>query len=71
MFDITNKRAIITGAGQGIGKAIARKFIEKGCKVCIADLDTSKAPETVKEFQEEFGYDESRYERINNSYFCQ
>lgn len=39
------KVAIVTGAGQGIGKGIALKLAQKGCNVAIADLnlDTSNA----------------------------
>jgi len=39
---LKNRLAIITGAGQGIGAAIARRFAEEGARIAIAELD----PET-------------------------
>ena len=39
--------AFITGAGGGIGRAIAQKFAEFGCSVIVADLNIKGAEETV------------------------
>jgi 3-oxoacyl-[acyl-carrier protein] reductase len=39
--------AIITGAGQGIGLAIAKKFLSHGANVMVADVDGEKAAEAV------------------------
>ncbi len=39
MFNISGKVIFITGAGQGIGKAIALRFSEEGVKVVIADIN--------------------------------
>lgn len=36
---ITGKTAIVTGAANGIGLAIARHFLEKGANVMVADMD--------------------------------
>jgi len=33
------KTAIVTGGASGIGKAIARRFVQLGANVVIADLD--------------------------------
>lgn len=38
-FSIAGKTAIVTGAGNGIGLAIARQFAEKGANVMFADMD--------------------------------
>lgn len=35
---LANKRAIITGAGLGLGEGIARKFIEEGARVLIFEI---------------------------------
>jgi 2-deoxy-D-gluconate 3-dehydrogenase len=38
-FDLAGKAAIVTGAARGIGFAIARRFVELGADVLIADID--------------------------------
>jgi sorbitol-6-phosphate 2-dehydrogenase len=38
MSDLQGKVAIVTGAGQGLGEAIARRLAAEGCKVTVADL---------------------------------
>ena len=39
---LQNKVALITAAGQGIGRAIAEAFIEEGCIVIATDVDAGK-----------------------------
>ena len=41
MTRIKNKIALVTGGGNGIGKAIANRFAEEGAIVIITDKDTS------------------------------
>ena len=41
---------IVTGGGQGIGKATTKRFLQKGLKVVIADVDDEAGRETVEEF---------------------
>jgi 3-oxoacyl-[acyl-carrier protein] reductase len=38
---LSGKRAIVTGAGRGIGHAIARAFLDEGARVLINDVDRS------------------------------
>jgi NAD(P)-dependent dehydrogenase (short-subunit alcohol dehydrogenase family) len=40
---------VITGAGSGIGAAIARAAASKGAKVCVSDLDGDKAQAVADE----------------------
>lgn len=46
-LQLENRTAIITGAGSGIGRAIAKRFSEEGASVVIADIrsDTGKSVE--------------------------
>ncbi|MHA1794451.1 MAG: SDR family NAD(P)-dependent oxidoreductase [Promethearchaeota archaeon] len=48
---LDGKVAIITGSGRGIGKAIAIKFIEEGCKVTINDIDQDVCDATAEELK--------------------
>jgi Short-chain alcohol dehydrogenase of unknown specificity len=38
-FSISGKTAIVTGAANGVGLAIARHFAEGGANVIFADMD--------------------------------
>ena len=44
---LTDKIAIITGAGSGIGRASAIRFAKEGAKVVVADIDEAGGEETV------------------------
>lgn len=39
--------ALVTGAGSGIGRAVALRFAEAGAKVVVADIDADSANETA------------------------
>ncbi len=44
---LTGRTAVITGAAQGIGLAIARTFAANGARIVIGDLDETKAKEAA------------------------
>ena len=50
---LENKVAVVTGAAQGIGEAIARLFVAHGARVVIGDLDGEAAARTAKEIDED------------------
>jgi 3-oxoacyl-[acyl-carrier protein] reductase len=43
MFELTGQTAIVTGAGTGIGEAIAQRLKAAGARVAIADIDGDAA----------------------------
>ena len=45
---LTGKVSIITGAGQGIGRATALKFAKEGAKVAVCDINLESVQQTVE-----------------------
>lgn len=55
MKKLENKVAIVTGAGAGMGKAIAMLFAAEGSKVVAADINQSRLDELKNEIQKKGG----------------
>jgi 2-keto-3-deoxy-L-fuconate dehydrogenase len=55
MFSLQNKKAIVTGGGSGIGRAIAALFAKQGAEVHIIDLTIESAQEAVDEIKHSGG----------------
>jgi 2-hydroxycyclohexanecarboxyl-CoA dehydrogenase len=49
MGKLNNKIAIVTGAGQGIGRGIATKLAAEGATVVVTDINETTAKETAAE----------------------
>jgi 3-oxoacyl-[acyl-carrier protein] reductase len=46
---LQDKVAIVTGAGCGFGEGIARRYVEEGAKVLVADIDGARAERVADE----------------------
>lgn len=51
-LSIQGKSAIVTGAGRGIGLAIARRFVELGANVMFADADEGALANAMSDYDE-------------------
>jgi NAD(P)-dependent dehydrogenase (short-subunit alcohol dehydrogenase family) len=69
---LKNKKAIVTGAGQGIGKGIALRLAEEGAEIIIADINYENALFTSEEIKKvginayPYEIDVSNYEEAKN-----
>jgi len=55
LFSLKRKVALVTGGGQGIGKAIAQAMAAAGAAVLIMDINEETARRTVEEIKEKGG----------------
>jgi len=51
-FTLEGKTALVTGAGRGIGKAIAKRLVSAGARVMINDLDEGMLLESATELSQ-------------------
>ncbi len=51
MRGLTDKVALVTGAGSGIGRAIAKRLGEEGMTVGVLDINADAANETVEQIR--------------------
>jgi NAD(P)-dependent dehydrogenase (short-subunit alcohol dehydrogenase family) len=55
MFRLDGKKAVVTGSGSGIGKAVAKLFAKQGAEVFVIDLNQDAANDTTSEIKKENG----------------
>ncbi len=54
---LSGRIALITGSAGGIGKAIAKKFVEEGAVVVLNDMNAERLQAAGEEFKNKFGKD--------------
>src|SRR4051794_39558427 len=54
-IDLSGRRALVTGAGQGIGRGIARTLAAAGAEVVVNDLVADRAATVVAEIEADGG----------------
>ena len=52
---LLNQSAIVTGAGQGLGEALARRLAEEGVTVLLTDVNEAKVTEAAQRITNETG----------------
>jgi 3-oxoacyl-[acyl-carrier protein] reductase len=69
MLRLEGKTAIVTGAGRGIGQAIAKKFLLEGARVLICDIVPDRLEQTTLDLAM-FGEVHSLVGDVSRSDFC-
>ncbi|WP_458190069.1 SDR family oxidoreductase [Haladaptatus sp. NG-WS-4] len=54
-MDLSEKSVIVTGAGSGMGRAVARRFAAHSAMVACVDIDAEAASETTAEIERDGG----------------
>lgn len=64
---LEGKIAVITGAAQGLGEALAHRLDKEGCKVVVADINIEKARMVADSLTDAvaFGVDVTKEEQVN------
>jgi len=50
-YDLKGRRAVVTGAAQGFGRAITERFLDSGASVAMWDLDADESGKAAKELE--------------------
>ncbi len=66
MFSLSNKHALVTGAGSGIGRAVALLLAKQGATVYVADINLDQTNEVVKEIENAGGRAVAKVTDVSN-----
>lgn len=55
LFDLTGRKALVTGAAVGIGRGYATGLAMAGCDVAVVDIDEKTGEKTADRLRREFG----------------
>ena len=61
LLDLTGKSAIVTGAGMGIGQAIAFRLAAAGARVTVTDIELEAVEQTVGQIKADGGIAQAIY----------
>ncbi|MCQ4079174.1 SDR family oxidoreductase [Streptomyces sp. RB6PN25] len=67
MFSLQDRSALVTGAGNGIGAAVAKAFARAGATVVVTDIDKDAAASVAQEITEAGGRAESAVVDVRNA----
>lgn len=70
-ISFTNKTAIVTGGGSGIGETVSLELAASGANVIVADMDTSGADKVVKTIRDKGGNAESFEVDVTDASACE
>jgi NAD(P)-dependent dehydrogenase (short-subunit alcohol dehydrogenase family) len=51
LMSLAGRRAVVTGGGRGLGKAIARRLAEAGADVLVGDVDQTLATQAASDLK--------------------
>ena len=52
---LKDKRAVVTGGAQGLGRALSERLLREGCRVVVADIQEAPLQEAVNALRAAFG----------------
>lgn len=53
-LELTDRVALVAGSSKGIGRAIATKLLEEGCRVCVTGRNSAELEKTYADLDSEF-----------------
>ena len=72
-FDLTGRRALVTGGSDGLGRQFTEALLDAGASVVICSRRKDSLDQTVAELSDRFSFISSRYDKEslgkNHKYF--